>query len=657
VIENSAMTELLSRDQAFIEKLSGIVLTNLQNQNFGVNELAQKAGLSRSVIHRRLRSIKDQNITQFIREIRLKRAMELLQQHSGPASDVAYIVGFGSPAYFNKCFHEYYGYPPGEVKLRNLPEDQDASEPEHMHARVKEAPVNRKKVNRKVPLIMAAVVMAILTITIIFFNGTHRDSKYLSIVVLPFKNLSNDTENQYIADGLMEDILNNLYHISKLSVKSRTTSEHYRGTTLTSREIAHEIKVRNVLEGSIRRQDNKMRFSIQLIDARRDKHLWSANYDRGLNDILGIQGEIALQVANKLNAVISDNEAKQISELPTKNSEAYNYYLKGRFLLHRSINEQRTDIDKEGLMGSLQYFEKAIAADANFTEAYAGMAQAWFDLSAWGFLPTKEGFLKAKELSLKAIEIDPDCAEAHTAKGAFHAWGDRNFEEARKEFLTALQLKPNYPVVHQYYAQLLMITGPIEEARTFMNSALELEPYFWVLHNLNAYIYYFEGKHREAIQSCQIARDMKQNYILNNWLFFLNYTKLGEGEKAVKELQEILRTATDTVNYADEIPEVYRKSGIEGLFIWMIDININRPAPVFGLSGEPFPISWWYAILGDKEKSIYWLEKNMEQKLKRHAFFDLIATNPDFDILRDDPRFIAIIQKIGLTKYNIRKAR
>lgn len=160
-----------------------------------------------------------------------------------------------------------------------MPEDQDASEPEHMYAGVKEAPINRKNVNRKVLLIMAAVVMAVLAITIIFFNGAHRDSKYLSIIVLPFKNLSNDTENQYIADGLMEDILNNLYHISKLSVKSRTTSEHYRGTTLTSREIAHEIQVRNVLEGSIRRQDNKMRFSIQLIDARLDKHLWSANYD------------------------------------------------------------------------------------------------------------------------------------------------------------------------------------------------------------------------------------------------------------------------------------------------------------------------------------------------------------------------------------------
>ncbi|MGB8490112.1 MAG: helix-turn-helix domain-containing protein [Bacteroidales bacterium] len=657
------MTEPLSRDQAFIEKLSGIVLANLQNQNFGVNELAHEARLSRSVIHRRLRAIKDQNITQFIREIRLNRAMELLQQHSGPASDVAFKVGFGSPAYFNKCFHEYYGYPPGEVKLRVIPQNQKVSEPtsgappEAGHTGVKETPAAGMKMNRKLLFISVTIVLAVLTLTMIFLNSELNDSKDLSIVVLPFSNLSNNPENQYIADGLMEDILNSLYNVSELSVKSRTTSEHYRKTTLKPRDIARETRVRNVLEGSMRRQGDKIRFSIQLIDAKRDQHLWSANYDREVDDILGIQGEIALQIAKKLNAVITDNEVRQISEMPTGNPEAYDYYLKGRFLLHRSIDQQRTDIDKEGLTGSVRYFEKAIAADTNFADAYAGMAQAYFDLSAWGWMPGGVGFRKAKEFSVKALEIDNDCAEAHVVLGAYHGWGDRQFEESRKEFLTALQLKPNYPIVNQYYAQLLMITGPIEEARKFIDNALEMEPYFWVLHNLNAYIYYFEGKHREALQACQIARDMNKDYLFTSWLFFLNYAKLGEGEKAAEELRKIVATAPDSGNYADEIPDVLHKSGIEGLFTWMTDININRPIPVTGLSGHPFFISWWYAILGDKEKSTFFLERNMEQKVKLYFFLDLIGTNPDFDLLRNDPRFLAIIEKTRLAPYHTRKAR
>jgi TolB-like protein/AraC-like DNA-binding protein/lipoprotein NlpI len=650
-----AMTEPLSRDQAFIEKLSGIVLANLQNRNFGVDELAREAGVSRSIIHRRLRKTKNQNITRFIREIRLKRAMELLREHAGPAADIAYMVGFGSPAYFNKSFHEYYGYPPGEVKLRDLTNDDSNSDP--ASEGVEGTPVAGKKGIRKVIVyLLVAAAVVVLTVVWVFLNS-RSDFRNPSLIVLPFKNLTNEPENQFIVDGLMEDILNSLFHVSELRVKSRTTSEHYRETALTSREIAREIKVRNVLEGSMRREEDKIRFSIQLIDARRDQHLWSANYDRQVDNILGIQGEIALQIAKKLDAVISDNEVSLMSELPTINPEAYNYYLKGRFLLHRSINEQRTDIDKEGLTASLQYFEKAIAADTNFAAGYAGLAQAYFDLAAWGWMPVGMGFPKAKELSIKALEIDNDCAEAHVVLGAFHGWGDRQFEEARKEFVTALQLKPNYPIVNQYYAQLLMITGPIEDARKFMDKALELEPYFWVLHNLNAYIYYFEGKYREALQACEVARDMNEDYLLTDWLFFLNYAKLGDGKKAAEELQNIVRTAPDTGKYADEIPEIFNKSGIEGLFTWMTDVNINRPMAVFGLSGEPFFIAWWYAILGDKERSIYWLEKNMEQKRKRHAFFDLIATNPDFDILRDNPRFLAIIDKIGLTPYLTRKSK
>jgi TolB-like protein len=279
--------------------------------------------------------------------------------------------------------------------------------------------VTGKKGNRKVVVyLLVAAAVVVLTVVWVFLNS-RRDSRDPSLIVLPFKNLTNDPENQFVADGLMEDILNSLFHVSELSVKSRTTSEHYRETALTSREIAREIKVRNVLEGSMRREEDKIRFSIQLIDAWHDQHLWSATYDREVDNILGIQGEIALQIAKKLDAVISDNEVRLMSELPTINPEAYNYYLKGRFLLHRSINEQRTDIDKEGLTTSLQYFEKAIAADTNFAAGYAGLAQAYFDLAAWGWMPVGIGFPKAKELSIKALEIDNDCAEAHVVLGAF----------------------------------------------------------------------------------------------------------------------------------------------------------------------------------------------------------------------------------------------
>jgi TolB-like protein len=651
------MDEPKSSDQQFIDKLTDVVLANLSRENFDVEELAREARMSRSSIHRKLKHLKRQNASQFIREIRLQKAMEMLQLGLGTASEIAYKVGFGSPAYFTKCFHEYFGYPPGEARKRIQGQETD-----HLNDTVPE-PITRKKVlalglTLRHLIISAIVIVVIVPSVFMVLRDRHEQiSKKKSIVVLPFKNLTGDVGNQYFADGIMEDILNSLYHVTDLRVISRTTSEHFRDTDFTSGDISKQVDARNVLEGSIRRQDNKIRISVQLIDARRDQHLWSENYDRELTDMLGIQGEIALQVANKLNALISETEKRNIRKIPTGNPEAYDFYLRGRFLLHRSVNEQRTDIDRDGLIGSINYLEMAVAADTNFAEAYAGMAQAWFDLSAWGWLPIREGFPKARELSMKAIELKPECAEAHTVLGAYHCWGDRNFEEARTELIKALELKPDYPIANQYYAQLLMITGPIEETRTFLDHALELEPHFWVLHNLNAYVYYFEGRNIEALEACKTAKDLNSNYFFTDWLFFLNYARLKDAERASEALIKIVNTAPVSGNYTGEISEAYRTSGIKGLFLWMIDTNINRPIPVMGLDGHPFFISWWYAIIGDRENTIYWLERNMEQKLKRHAFFDLIVSNPDFGIMRGDPRFEAIVDKIGLTSYNTRPDR
>jgi tetratricopeptide (TPR) repeat protein len=202
-----------------------------------------------------------------------------------------------------------------------------------------------------------------------------------------------------------------------------------------------------------------------------------------------------------------------------------------------------------------------------------------------------------------------------------------------------------------------MITGTIEEARIQMNLTIEQEPYFWVVRNLDAWIYYFEEKHDRAIEACLIARDLNPDYIFTHWLLFLNYAKLGEGEKAVLELQTIARNHPEASQFPDEILNAFKKSGIPGLFIWLTDVNIHKPFAASGMSGHPFWIAWWYAILGDSEKSIYWLEKNMLTKSRQYTYFNLIATNPDFDILRDDPRFLSIIDQIGLTPYNTRKAR
>ncbi len=320
-------------------------------------------------------------------------------------------------------------------------------------------------------------------------------------------------------------------------------------------------------------------------------------------------------------------------------------------MLHKANSDQRFDFEPQSVQNCIQYFEKAIAEDEHFAKAYAGLANAWLSLSGWGFVPANEGFPKAQSLSVKAIEIDPDCAEAHAILGAFYIWGQRNFKDGRKELETSIHLNPNFASSRQWYAQFLMISGPIEESRTQIDIAIDLEPYFWVVQNLNAWIYYFEEKHEDAIKSCFIAKDLKPHFIENEWLFFLNYAKLGKGEDAASVLQEILKHYPGTDTLVEEVMDVFHQSGIDGLFSLLIDINKNRPIPDQGLSCHPFFLAWWNAILGNKDETIYWLERNVEAQRKLYIYLNLIVNNPDFKFLHKDPRFIRIVDQIGLSSY------
>ena len=649
------MTDPLSSDQVFIRKLREIVEANLSQEAFDVEELAREARMSRSAVHRKLRNLGKQNASHFIREVRLLKAREMLGEGTLTAAEVAYRTGFGSPAYFSKCYHEYYGYPPGEEKKRITTDATERQKVVPVYSAFRMPGFGNATTKRKVVFALSALVLAVVSIIVVLALGPRRKSSEMSIVVLPFKNLSADPGNQYLADGITEDILNSLCEISDLRVISRTTSEYFRNSELTSGEISRNLNARNVLEGSVRRQGDKVRITVQLIDGQRDRHLWSETYDRELTDMLGLQVEIAREVAGKLNAIIADSEAGQAAELPTANPKAWDYYLRARFLLHKSNDNQRLDVSREGLASSLKYYEMAIAEDSAFAGAYAGLACAWYNLSAWGWYePYQDGIARAKENFTRALELDPGCAEAHALRGVWLAYPEQKFEEAKSELRRALELNPDYSAAHQWYAQILMITGPIEEARKHCDRALELEPCFWVVQNLSALIYYFEEEYDKGIETCFAARELNPDFAENAWLLALHYVRLGEGEKAALELNDLFKRYPSMSHLGDEVLEAYRSSGVEGILTWLIDINVNRPIPFEGLTGNPFFIAWWFAIKGDREESVRWFEKTVEMPNITRHYFDLIATNPDFDILRADPRFIAVIEKAGLTPYNTR---
>jgi tetratricopeptide (TPR) repeat protein len=456
----------------------------------------------------------------------------------------------------------------------------------------------------------------------------------------------------------MEDILNHLFRLSDIKVVSRTTADHFRDNPITSPEIAKMLRVNYVLEGSVFRSENKVRIFVQLIDAMNDQHILSEKYEGELSDILGLQSDIAKKVASGLETVLTNEEIGRMDKLPTNSPEAYDYYLKARFFFNKANDVQRVDINPESLKSSIQYYEKAIKEDSTFALAYAGLASAWGNLSAWGwYKPYLEGIRKARELSIKALELDPGCPEAHANIGGCYFYPERKFKDAERELLTAIRLKPNLAGAHQAYAQLLMITGPISKAREHMDLVLELEPYFWVAHNLNSWIYYFERKYKQGIEACITGRDLNPNSLDNDWLFIIHYTKLGQGEKAVKELKDIFTRYLKTNQYEKEIDDAYKRYDIRGLYEWLIDLNINKPVGLEGMNGHPFYTAWWYAILGKNEESIAWLQKVSKSQYIPYHYFDLITTNPDFDFLRKDPRFLKILKEYRLESYNGVNAR
>jgi TolB-like protein/tetratricopeptide (TPR) repeat protein len=487
-------------------------------------------------------------------------------------------------------------------------------------------------------------------------RGPGKNITEKSLLVLPFKNMNINDEDNYFADGISENIINSFFMIRDMKVISKSTAEHFQGNEMIASEIAGKLKVRYVLDGNVHKDGKEIKIIVELLDVAKNQHIMSEKFEGDISEIFILQSEIVKIVAEKIGVVPSYDDIQLIEKIPTQDIEAYDYYLRAKFLYNKANFVQQTNVDMESLTESLEYFEKAVSADTAFAGAYAGLANVWFALASWDRSDQYQNMiLKAEEFSKKAMNIDPYCAEAHAVRGACLIWPERKYEEGRMELLISHQLNPNFPVVDLQYTQLLLITGPIDKARLYINQAMEREPYSWILHNLNSWVFYFEKNYSKSIDACKIALEFNPGYIFNNWLLFLNYTKTGEGEAALKELQLIAGKNSESAIYENEIQKEFYKSGILGLFQWMTERNVNNPINLPGLNGDPFFISWWYAIMGEKEKSLTFLEKSLNYA-GDFAYLNSISNNPDFDFLRDDPRFLSIIDNLGLTPYNNRQA-
>lgn len=451
------MSPLPVSDKDFLREVTALIEENIANEQFGVSELAEKMNMSRSNLLRKVKKHTDSPVNQLIREVRLKQGMELLRTTALNVSEVSDRVGFGSVSYFIKCFREHYGYPPGEVGKR-APEPGTEAVAAEMPVPVR-TPVRRPMQMRRAAAGLIVLVALALMGYYVWRGTMAKRSPEKSIAVLPFKNDSGDSTNLYLINGLMESTLNNLQKIRDLRVISRTSSEKYRNTAKSIPEMARELGVNYFIEGSGQKIGDRILLNIQLIEGATDKHLWSRRYERQAKDIFALQQEIARNIAEEIEAIITPEEVKQIEKIPTEDLEAYNEYMAGRELLYEASTE--------ALQKSITLFQRAIKRDPHFAQAYADAAVAYYYLDL--FQINKKYGKEISEYADKALLYDEKSAESLIAQ-ALYFMHKKEYKEAAPYLEKALDYNPNSGIVAHFLSELY--NGYLPNAAKYIEYAL-----------------------------------------------------------------------------------------------------------------------------------------------------------------------------------------
>jgi adenylate cyclase len=453
------------------------------------------------------------------------------------------------------------------------------------------------------------------------------------IVVLPLASISPDPGEEYFADGMTEELISTISKIRDIGVISRTSAMKYKGSKKSVAEIAHELSVGTVLEGSVRKASNRLRITVQLIDVPTDEHLWSQTYDRELKDVFSIQSDVAQSVAGALRVHFAAGEKERIEKRPTDDLDAYTLYLKGTYY--------RGATTEEGYFNAIRYFEDAIKRDPKFALAYSGIADCYARMADEGILSPQQGYPKAKEYADRALELD-DIAEAHATLGA--VMGEYYFDQkgAEKEFKLALSLNPNYGKVCNSYGAHLACMGRLDEAMTEIERAHELNPLGLEVNNCAAAIFNAANQFDKSIRFCQTMFRIDENYYPAHLKLADAYLQQSRFDDAIEVLQRAVVISKGAAMVKARLafaqsragrPEEARKILIE------LDEDSKKRYTT------PMAFALIHCGLGEKDSAIMYLEKAREE----HAGGLLsVKVTQLWASLRSEPAFAQLVSSIGL---------
>lgn len=457
------------------------------------------------------------------------------------------------------------------------------------------------------------------------------------IAVLPFANMSAEKDNEYFADGMTEEMISKLSRVPGLEVIARTSVVQYKGTNKKIADIAKELNVSSVLEGSVRRTGDKLRITAQLINAANEAHLWSNDYDRELKDVFGIQSDVAKSVAEALRVALTPASVQQIEKKGTDNQEAYDLYLQG--LYHQN------KLTPDGLAKGLEYFNRAIALDARFAKAHAAAALTYDFYGSWAIEHPREAVPKAKALALRALELDETVAEAHTVIGDMAVF-DLDWQLAEASYKRGLALNPNSALLLDAYG--IVFLTPWErhdESIAMIRRAVELDPHSLLYRTDLGTALWLAGQWDEAIAELQwvLAREPSASQAL--WVIGWPYSFKGQHGAAIEALKKRVELTQQSLPALGGLGLAYARAGRRDEALKVLATLKDRAERE---TVDPIGFAWIYLGLGDQEAALDWLERAYNERPNIELAF--INTGPIWKPVRSHPRYVALMKKLGFGK-------
>ncbi len=455
-----------------------------------------------------------------------------------------------------------------------------------------------------------------------------------SIAVLPLENLSNDPEQQYFVEGMTDEITTDLAKLPGIRVISRTSAMQYKDTHKTMPQIARELNVDAVVEGTVLRVGNRVRIRTQLIYAPADRHLWAQAYERDLKDVLTLQANLARDIASEIQLKLTSQQQANLAVVHSVDPEAHELYLKGRYFWNKR--------DQAGFTKSLDYFQQAIAKDPAYAAAYAGLADSYALSGGFNIIPVEQAMPRAQAAAEKALQLDSNLAAAHASLGLLAPFNNWNWADAERHYLRAIELDPNYATAHHWYAEgYLMPVGRADEAIAEIRKAQELDPLSAVIATDLGKELYFVRRYDDALVELRRALELDPNFVsAHNWISDTLLEKRMYSD-AIAELEKTKPFREERV-YVRQTAYLYARIGQRAQARAALAKSLQLSKGKQVSSGA---IALTYAALGDKDESFQWLEKACTE---RSSFMTSLKYWTVFDPLRGDPRFADLLRRVSL---------